>query len=182
MQNQELKNLIKDCLSNKRKAQKKLFDLLFAYGMSVALRYSKNIQEAEDIINDSYVNLFKNLNRYDGQYPIKAWFRRIIINAAIDYSRKYNKLQNNWKEEIKTTKNINEGLTNLLYEDVLKVVQQLPDRYRKVFNLYAIDGYKHHEIAEMLGIHIGTSKSNYARAKALMQKKLMNIPQKPNNE
>ena len=100
----------------------------------------------------------------------KKWFRSILVNTSIDYHRKYNKLKTISSEKLETSEvDHNTAWENLLYGDLLKVIQLLSPGYRVVFNLYAIDGYKHQEIAEQLNISVGTSRSNYAKARKLLQ-------------
>lgn len=143
--------------------------------MSVALRYAGEKSEAEDIFNEAFFKVFSKLNQYDERYDFKKWFRRILINTAIDYQRKYKKMQLasldvKYQGQVEGARN--EGLTSLLYEDILAEIQALTPGYRVVFNLYAIDGYKHQEIAEQLNISVGSSRSNYARARSILQEKL----------
>ena len=165
--------IIKACREKNQAAQKKLYQLYFSYGMSVALRYSSTRHEAEEIFNDAFFKVFDKIDRYDEAQDFKQWFRRIIINTSIDYFRKNKKLKMFTSDElIPTDVEQNEGWDNLVYEDVLKYIQRLPPSYRVVFNMYVIEGYKHREIAEQLDISIGTSKSNYAKARQLLQNDL----------
>lgn len=171
-----IQNLLSACLKNDRAAQKELYRTYFSYGMSVALRYASNRKEAEEIFNDAFYKVFKRIEQYNRDYPFKAWFRQILINTSIDYQRKYKKLKPFAALE---DQNINEsadnfGYDNLVYEDLLEHIQKLPPTYRLVFNMYAIDGLKHHEIASELGISEGTSKSNYSRARKLLQTHILN--------
>jgi len=165
--------LIQACVENRRAGQKKLYQLYLSYGMSVALRYTSNRIEAEEVLNESFFKVFKKINQYDTKYDFKKWFRKIIINTSIDYYRKFKKIDTqelllDFHEE----KEQNDGWDNLLYQDILKHIQKLPPSYRLAFNMYVIEGYKHHEIAEKLNISVGTSKSNYAKARYMLQKHL----------
>lgn len=138
--------------------------------MSICLRYSSNRAEAEEILNEGFLKVFTKLDQYEETYGFKKWLRRILINTSIDYYRKYKKLPVHPTPEATPLEvDHNEGWSNLLYEDILKYIQMLPPSYRLVFNLYAIDGFMHHEIAEQLNISVGTSKSNYAKARKLLQ-------------
>ncbi len=173
--NHNIALIIQACRSGNRAAQKRLYQFYFAYGMSVALRYAGEESEAEDIFNEAFFKVFSKLNQYDERYDFKKWFRRILINTAIDYQRKYKKmhlasLDVKYQEQVEGARN--EGLASLLYEDILAEIQALTPGYRVVFNLYAIDGYKHQEIAEQLNISVGSSRSNYARARSILQEKL----------
>lgn len=173
--NQNISLLILSCKEGNRAAQKRLYQIFFSYGMSVALRYSKTKAEAEEVLNESFFKVFTKIDQYDESNEFKKWFRRILINTSIDYNRKYNKLKTVASEKITSSENdLNEGWDSLLYKDLLKVIQLLTPGYRIVFNLYAIDGYKHQEIAEQLNISVGTSRSNYAKARKLLQEHLEN--------
>jgi len=164
--------IIKACVDSNRSGQKKLYELFYSYGISVALRYAKDTHEAKLIVNDAFMKVFLKIHQYDIHQSFQHWFRSIIVNCAIDHHRKYKKFDN--MKEINDThfsNNLdnNEGWDNLVFEDLTKQIQLLPPSYRVVFNLYAIEGYKHQEIAEKLNISIGSSKSNYFKAKAKLK-------------
>ncbi|MCB0639970.1 MAG: sigma-70 family RNA polymerase sigma factor [Lewinella sp.] len=162
--------IIHNCRAGNRAGQRKLYELYFSYGMSIALRYASNRPEAEEILNEGFLKVFTHLDQYDEAYDFRQWFRRILINTAIDYHRKYKKLNSSPAEQVEPDDfDQNAGWDKLLYDDLLRLIQQLPPRYRLVFNLFALEGLKHHEIAERLNISVGTSKSNYAKARALLQ-------------
>jgi len=143
--------------------------------MSIALRYSMRREEAEDILNEAFYKVFTKIDQFDENCEFKKWFRRILINCSIDYYRKYKKLNlPALDDDYKILSNDNnKGWDHLLYEDVLKNIQKLPTGYRMVFNLIAIEGCKHQEVAEKLNISIGTSKSNYSKARAILRKHLL---------
>lgn len=177
---QQLSLILTSCREGDTAGQKRLYELFYSYGMSVALRFVTNRAEAQEVLNDAFYKVFSKLHIYDDTLHFKPWFRKIIVHTAIDYQRKFNKV--NFDEETNFSKRSqlfsqNEGWTNLNYEEVLKKIQQLPPAYKLVFNLYAIEGYKHREIAEQLGISIGASKSNYARARSKLQEQLSNKEQ-----
>jgi len=164
--NINIRLLIEGCRKNNRASQRKLYEHFYGYGINIALRYTKNTIEAEEILNDAFLNVFLNLDKYDSQYPFKPWLRKILINSAIDYFRKFQKHQLTFTtEEVPEQIDLESSTTVGSEEDVLPIIQQLSPKYRMVFNLYVIEGYKHHEIADMLQISVGTSKSNLARAK-----------------
>lgn len=172
-----LQLLLDACRQGNRSGQKKLYRLFYGYVFSIALRYGDNRAEAEEILNESFLNVFTKLDQYDETYEFKKWLRKIVVNAAIDYHRKYKKLDvHPVAEQVDITDGENEGWNKLLYEDVLAHVQQLPPRYRLVFNLYVMEGFKHHEIAEQLNISVGTSKSNYAKARRILQNAINTTP------
>ncbi len=144
----------------------------YAYGMSITLRYSKSRDEAALILNDAFMKVFSNLKEYDTNRPFKPWLRRIIINTAINHFYKTNRSNGHYKDLnitnglLKVDENITSGIT---YAEIIEMVQQLTPVYRTVFNLYVIEGYKHREIADKLGISVGTSKSNLSKAKRNLQ-------------
>lgn len=171
--NQQLNILIRSCQKKNRHSQKQLYKLFYSYAMTVCLHYSKNREEAKEIVNDSFVKVFDKLGRYDNSLSFKAWLRRIIINTAIDYHRMYHK--NKPTLEIVDTNEPatwESGFDKLAMDDLLAMVQALSPMYRLVFNLYIMEGLKHEEIAKKLGISVGTSKSNLSRAKLKLQRML----------
>jgi RNA polymerase sigma factor (sigma-70 family) len=145
--------------------------------MSVCLRYTQTREEAVEVLNDGFLKVFTKLNQYDLGQPFKPWLRRILINTATDYYRQA--LPHYYQNDLAAAEHIGTGeadaLSGLSHEYLLSVVQQLSPAYRLVFNLYAIDGYSHDEIAGQLGISVGASKSNLARAREnlrlMLQKK-----------
>lgn len=148
--------------------------MFYAYGMSITLRYAKSRDEAAQILNDAFMKIFINIEKYDTNRPFKPWLRRIIINTAINHfhkTKKDNQVQDlaMSEDELRVDEHITSGIA---YDEIIDMVQQLSPAYRTVFNLYVIEGYKHREIAKKLGIAIGTSKSNLAKAKQNLQSML----------
>lgn len=179
-QNQNtVKELVKNCQKKKKGSERALYEHFYSYGMSVSLRYSANYEEAVEILNDSFLKVFNKIKGFKDEH-FRGWLRRIIINTATDHYRKNRKhyYMEECDETVSNTIYAEELITaQLSYQDLLKLVQQLSPAYRTVFNLYAIDGYKHDEIADMLNISIGTSKSNLSRARGILKgliKKTMN--------
>ncbi len=167
---ENLPQIITGCKAGHRKSQEALYRQYYAYSMSIGLRYGKSRAEAEEIVQDAFIKLFKNITRYDEAQAFKSWFRRILVNAAIDYYRRNEKHQHHQDIEAAYEVGHDEGaLEQLSSQDIMAAVQQLPPAYRLVFNLYAVEGYKHHEIAEQLNISEGTSKSNLAKARNKLQ-------------
>ena len=166
-----LQLLIKGCQQNNRQSQRKLYEHFYGYGMNICLCYAKDKIEAEEILNDGFLKAFVNINKYDPAYPFKAWLRKILVNAAVDYYRKYQKYRLTFSTD--RMPEIVDDSTLIPQvgpqDDMLPILQELTYSYRMVFNLYVIEGYKHHEIAELLDISVGTSKSNLARAKAKLK-------------
>lgn len=138
--------------------------------MNICILYSDNREDAVEIMNDGFMKIFQYLDKYDTSKPFRPWLRRIMINAAIDRTRKNLKFRDHEDidkaEKVHGAENIISGIT---HEEILGMLKQLSPAYRTVFNLHAIEGYKHEEIAELLGISVGTSKSNYAKAKRRLQ-------------
>lgn len=162
--------IINACRSGDRRARESLYRHFFSYGMSISLRYGRNRQEAEDILQEGFFKVFTGLDKYDSNLPFKQWLRRVLVNAAIDCLRRYKHTPEELREDLVNAEATdNEGWDQLQYQDVLKGVHALSPAYRLVFNLYAIEGYKHREIAEELSITVGTSKSNYAKARLQLQ-------------
>jgi len=158
--------LIQGCLNQNIGSQRKLYEYFYGYGMSICLRYAKNEVEAEEIFNDAFLKVFRKLNQYDPSFPFKGWLRKVIVNTAIDYYRKFQKHQVIFESDNMEVIADNSSLPMIDREaDILPIIQQLSPKYKLVFNLYVMEGYKHQEIAEKLNISVGTSKSNLARAK-----------------
>lgn len=166
-----MKELIKGCRKRHRESQKKLYENYYAYGMSITLRYAGSRNEAGKILNDAFMKVFTQIEKYDPKRPFKPWLRRILINTAINHYRK-NASTPQWEdlESAGGAMAVEESITGgIAYKDIIRMVQQLSPAYRTVFNLHVIEGYTHREIAEMLDIAEGTSKSNLSKAKSNLQ-------------
>lgn len=167
------------CHKRHRESQKELYEMFYAYGMSITLRYADSREEAVTILNDAFLKVFDNIRKYDADRPFKPWLRKIIVNTAINNFHK-NKARRDRERFDAAEKEIADRemiLSGISYAEIINMVQQLTPAYRTVFNLYVIEGYKHQEIAEKLGISVGTSKSNLAKAKknlrVILEKNLM---------
>ncbi len=166
MGEEELHQLIKGCLKQDRKCQKLLYKAFYGFSMGICLRYAGNRDEACEVMNQGFFKVFTHLDSYDTSRPFKAWLGKIMMNVSIDYYRANLKMA--YTEDLEKAENISDGNLvdkNLNYNDLLRMVQQLPQAYRTVFNLFAIEGYSHDEIAAMLNINAGTSKSNLHKAR-----------------
>jgi RNA polymerase sigma factor (sigma-70 family) len=164
--------LVKECVSGNPIAQKKFYDLFAKKMMGVCLRYMSNEDEAQDVLQDGFIKIFSKLHDFESKGSLEGWVRRIMVNTALDQYRKNKKHQNDVDVDVvgyKLEKNdfIIESITA---QDLLKIIQAIPEGYRVVFNLFAIEGYSHKEIAERLGVTESTSKSQYSRAKSLLRK------------
>jgi RNA polymerase sigma-70 factor (ECF subfamily) len=168
-------DLIRGCLQNNAAMQKMLYDKYAAKLFGIALRYAHSQEDAKDILQDGFVKVYKNLSKYKGTGSFEGWMRRIMVNTAIEHYRKKNhtyEIQESHEESI-TDRDLT-ALDKLAAEEILNMIKALPNGYKTVFNLFAIEGFSHKEIADMLNISEGTSKSQYARAKALLQEKIRN--------
>jgi RNA polymerase sigma factor (sigma-70 family) len=147
-------------------SQKMLYQEYYNYGMSISLRYAGNRDEASEILNDSFMKIFTNLKKFDLKKPFKPWLRKILVNTAINhYHKKQRETQVEEMQKAKNEWDSEKILSGISYQEVISLLQKLPPAYRTVFNLYVIEGYSHDEIAGMLNIAPGTSKSNLFKAK-----------------
>lgn len=142
----------------------------------VAMRYASSEQEAEDILQESFIRAFKNLKNYKEKGSLGGWIRVITVNTALEiYRKEKNREEHHNKLKLEVSTSVSEeALKSIALEELLKKIQSLPTGYRVVFNLYAIEGFNHREIAEKLSISEGTSKSQYARAKKILQDLILN--------
>src|SRR4051812_35424835 len=164
--------LIALCIKQDRKAEYELYKLSYSYLMSICMRYSKDKDTASEALNAGYLKILKNLSTYKPEIPFKAWIRRIMVNTLIDEYRKNKREREKvtYVEEYFDTSDfseVNEALARIDYKQLLLQINILPEATKKVFNLFAIDGYSHKEIGELLNISEGTSKwhLNAARQK-----------------
>lgn len=166
MNSVQLNNIIIGCCHNDRRSQKTLYDQFYGYALAVALPYSSRIEEAREVVNDAFLKTFVGIDKYDLALPFKAWFRTIVVRSAINYYHKYiEKLPLVDLAEAEYIGFEADFIDNLLSDEVLALLQKLPPSYRLALNLYVLEGYTHPEIAEMLGISVGASKSNLFKAK-----------------
>lgn len=166
------KELIEGCRKGSRAAQRALYDRFSKKLMVVCLRYSKSIAEAEDILQEGFVKVFQGLDGFRQDAKLETWMTRIMVNTALNHHRKKLYLYPMVDIEKTDHQEAPESLSGLHFTELLAMIQSLPQGCQIVFNLFAIEGYSHKEIAEMLGISEGTSKSQFARARALLQEKL----------
>lgn len=166
-----LQLLLDSCVEGNRASQKELYRQFYAYGMNICLHYAKNREEAQEILNDGFLRAFRFLHQFDRRAPFKSWLRRILINAAIDYFRQNMRAEKQALSvaHLQQSDAGNTGWDQLLLDDALAMLQQLPPSYRLVFNLYVVEGLTHPEIAKQLGITVGASKSNLSKARARLQ-------------
>lgn len=166
-----LERLIKQCANNDRKAQKEIYQLFAGKLFSICLKYSKNKQEAQDNFQDGFIVIFEKIGQFNFKGSFEGWLKRVMINTVLLKYRKKNVL-NIVTEEIPDEVIVDIDDDEISLDFLLNLINELPDRYRMVFNLYALDGYSHKEISEMMLIAEGTSKSNLARARAILKQKI----------
>ncbi len=171
LNNKDIVNpLVKGCKNNDRIAQKKLYMLFYPYLMSICLRYADGAEEAKDILNEAFLKIFTKIKQHLPNQSFKAWVRRITVNTAIDHYRKNKKFKHHLEISQAASKYIEpEVISQFSSDDILKLVQKLPNSYQLVFNLYIIEGYSHKEIGKKLNINEGTSKSNLSKARAKLK-------------
>ncbi len=169
-----LMEVVEDCLKGKESAMKKFYEHFHGFALSVCLSYCENRDDALEIMNDGFLKVFKSLDKIENIERIKPWLRRIMINVAIDHFRKNVKNQTTQLPENSIEPNFGDTsvYAQLSSEDIMKAVQSLPTNYRLVFNLYAIEGYSHKEIGEMLNMAESTSRANLSLANGLLREKL----------
>ena len=169
--------LIKKCVSGDQRAQRMLFDKFAPKMLGVCLRYAPNVEIAQDVLQDGFIKVFGKLSEFKMDGSFEGWIRRIMVNTSLDEIRRNKKRQND--VDMSAVEYMVEDksyiLESLQAEDLLKMVQELPIGYRTVFNLYAIEGYSHKEIAEQLDISENTSKSQYSRAKTQLREMIEKI-------
>lgn len=163
--------LIIACRRGERLAQKYLYERYYGRMKGIALRYTRNEDEAIDIINVGFMKVFNALDRYEPQTNLGAWISRIIFNAAIDFIRRETKFKRDtsYPDMPIESPMQNEALSNLGIDEIFALIQKLPIQYRTVFSLYVIDGFKHSEIVELLDIPLGSSKYYLSKAREMLQ-------------
>ena len=164
--------LVKKCLEKDSAAQEYLFNLYSRKMMGVCLRYSRDEDEAKDVLQLGFIKVFEKLNLYKQEGSLEGWIRKVVINTALDNIRKNKKENNNIEIDKVDYQLSNEDLNGyeaMKVKDLLNVIQAMPVGFRTVFNLYAIEGYSHKEIADQLEISVNTSKSQYSRARVYLQ-------------
>jgi RNA polymerase sigma factor (sigma-70 family) len=164
------KILIANCLKNDRASQKQLYSQYADVMLGVCYRYTKSLADAEDVLQEGFIRVFKNLQQYRFDGELGAWIRRVMVTTALNFLKRNAKYQNDLafdKIEMHPVTDENPELI-LNTKELASLIQQLPTGYQTIFNLHAVEGYSHVEIGVMLGITDGTSRSQYARARALM--------------
>ena len=169
------RQIVEGCTKHERRAQKVLYDKYSRLLLGICLRYASDKAEAEDILQDSFLKIFFNIKDFTGTGSFIGWLRKVAVNTAITHYHK--NLKYKYHVEIEKYVSVETGVASFeddfyTSDELFRILNELPAGYRMVFNLYAIEGYKHREIAEMLGIDTNTSKSQYSRARAVIREKL----------
>jgi len=180
----EINKLIQGCIKGDRYSQNQLYEIFSKRMFGVCLRYSKTREEAEEVLQEGFMKVFQHIHQFKNDGSFEGWVRKIMVNCALQKYRS--------KRQLHAVVNIDEStvdpisnediLGKLSSKELLKIVQQLPPAYRMVFNLYVFEGMKHREIAEMLRISEGTSKSNLSDARTILQKAIINNLNSANNK
>lgn len=163
----ETEKLLRQCLQGHAPAQKQLYNKFAAQMLGVCIRYTKNVNDAQDVLQEGFIKAFQNLAKFRGEGEFGAWLRRIMVNTALSYLKlnKFYSLDMVIDAEHMHPVSTDNPLVNLNIKEIIALVQQLPAGFQAIFNLHAIEGYTHVEIAAMLGISEGTSRSQYMRAR-----------------
>lgn len=184
--NPKISALLKGCRQNERNSQKELYYLLRGFAMKICYRYTNAQEESEEIMNEGFVKLFKNIQQFDEHrqedtlLSLKGWFKRILVNTCIDHYRKSHASVNGHVLSTESESIPDHGETGidiLSYKEIIEAIRLLSPGYRAVFNLFVIEGLSHEEIANVLGISVGASKSNLSKARDNLRKLLLNKTQ-----
>lgn len=176
---QDIFYILKGCVNNDARCQKQLYDRYLQFALKISFRYVHSFENAANAVNDAFVKIFRAIHKFEirsadnVEVMLSGWIKKIVVNASIDYVSKESLVPQTTEipEHIwKKADSESSGESKLLYKELIVLIRKLSPGYRVVFNLYVIDGYTHPEIAQMLGISVGTSKSNLAKAKAFLQK------------
>lgn len=165
------------CLKGNREAQKEFFDRFSGMARGICLRYANHSEDANDLLQESFIRAFHYLKQYDGKGALGAWIRKICVHVCLENFRK-NKTRlahlAHFQETLQHEQQLNAALQQISMEDLIHKIQQLPNGLRTIFNLYAVEGYNHKEIGDLLQIAEGTSKSQYSRARMLLRQQIEN--------
>ncbi len=181
-EDKQMQQLIQGCLNGDRRSQQAVYKLLYGKMKAVCLRYTKDSDQAMDVLQEGFIKVFQNMEKYTGVGSFEGWVRRIMVNLSIDRFRKQkndflllnsNMSPEDFEDEIEDEEDENAVDYDFKPSQIIEAMQQLSPAYRTVFNLYVFENYTHQDIADSLGISVGTSKSNYAKAKRNMKKILL---------
>ena len=162
--------LIRNCLKGKRPAQQELYNQFSAQMLGICYRYTKNLDDAEDVLQEGFMKVYNNLHQYKGEGDLGGWIRRIMVNTALTYLKIHTRYRNQMDfEQMPLHPVVEEQATmNLQTAALIEIIRKLPAGYQTIFNLVAIEGYNHIEVAALLNINENTSRSQYSRARAML--------------
>lgn len=170
-------NLIEKCKNGDQTAQKQLYMDHYSMAMAVCLRYCQTREEALEVCNDGFLKVFKNLDKYKPTLSFKSWLKRILINSSIDFYR--NQQKHYYHQDIQSaysqSTNTAAPDSGLVVNELMGLLKEIPNSYRISFTMFAIEGYSHQEIADVMNISVGTSKSNVSRAREILRKKVVEL-------
>lgn len=164
-----IEQLIHDCRNSKRESQKALYHHFYSYCLGICMHYARTREDAVEMMNDGFLKVFTYIGKFDTNRPFKPWLKKIMANSAIDHLKKYKTQDTESLESDMKIFSEAGQLDDMSYNDLISLVRKLPPSYRAVFSLHALEGYKHEEVAELLDINVGTSKSNYSKALMKLQ-------------
>jgi RNA polymerase sigma factor (sigma-70 family) len=162
--------LVKDCIKGRAEAQRQLYDEFSEVMLGICYRYTKSLTDAEDVMQEGFIKVFRNIGQFKFEGELGGWIRRIMVNTALNYLKQHR----NYQSDLAFSDNGMHPVSDenpdvrLLANDLADLIRQLPTGYQTIFNLYAVEGFSHVEIGKMLGINEGTSRSQYARARQLL--------------
>ena len=178
-------SLVKDCLKGKPAAQKLLYEQFATPMLSICYRYTKSMADAEDVLQEGFVKVFFHLEQFKNQGELGGWIRRIMVTTAINYLKRNARYQTDLffpEDHLHVVNNENHPELKMQARELADLIRQLPPGYQTIFNLHAVEGYTHVEIGELLGISDGTSRSQYARARAILITWIEEISVEPKKE
>ena len=167
-----LETLIIQCKKEDAKAQELLYKRYSSILFAICLKYSPNYEEAQDNLQDAFITIYNRIGQYKVKGSFEGWIKRVTVNTVLQKYRKKKLYDIKDEQQIEQEAPVEVATDSVPLDFLLKIIQELPDRYRLVFNLYVLDGYSHKEVGELLGISDGTSKSNLARARNILKEKI----------
>ncbi|WP_333662071.1 RNA polymerase sigma factor [Chishuiella changwenlii] len=173
MDNDTLENLIKQCQEKNRKAQEEIYLQFSPILFSICLRYADNYEDAQDVFQEGFVLIFNKIDQFRFEGSFEGWMKRIMVNLSLEKIKKNNRVSFEDYENQYIQEDEEEPQQDYDYQEILENVQNLPPQYKQVFNLYVFEEYSHQEIADLLCISIGTSKSNLSRARNILKRNLL---------
>ncbi len=167
-ESKKLEHIVQGCVQHKNRSQKQLYKLFYGFGYGICNKYASSKEETEEMVHNGFLRIFKNIDTYDVKRSFKTWTRRIYINSAIDYYRKYGQYNSaiiTDEPDYNDLKSDEDVLSKMTVKEIMRLIKQLSPAYRVAINLYVVEGFNHREIAAMLKISEGTSKSNLSKAR-----------------